>query len=163
MDRFGDRTLSVDPTTTPSENAINRDAPATWKDFGMSMNAISFGFAATAVLISMFLLMAIFEHFIKPRISNSFNIRGTNGDGASLDTEGSYGKVQTPSKVGFSLFAFSIDDDGSRHMGESQSPLNFSVVMPGQHFPTYIAQPAPLPREGIHWPSHEHFSHPSSQ
>ncbi|KAJ4747803.1 multidrug resistance protein [Rhynchospora pubera] len=145
MDRFGDRTLSVDPITTPSENTINRDAPATWKDFGMSMNAISFGFAATAVLISMFLLMAIFEHFIKPRISNSFNIRGTNGDGASLDIEGSYGKVQTPSKV------------------ESQSPLNFSVVMPGQHFPTYIAQPAPLPREGIHWPSHEHFSHPSSQ
>jgi hypothetical protein len=31
------------------------------------MDAISFGFAATAILISLFLLMAIFEHLIKPR------------------------------------------------------------------------------------------------
>lgn len=35
---------------------------------------------------------------------------------------------------------------------------DFSVVMPGQQYPTYIAQPAPLPcqREGIYWPPHGH-------
>lgn len=36
---------------------------------------------------------------------------------------------------------------------------DFSVLMPGQQYPTYLAQPAPLPscsREGICWPSHEH-------
>lgn len=36
---------------------------------------------------------------------------------------------------------------------------NFSVLMPGQQYPTYIAQPAPLlpsQREGVYWPSHEH-------
>lgn len=30
------------------------------------MNAISFGFVATAILISMFLIMAIFEHLFRP-------------------------------------------------------------------------------------------------
>lgn len=34
-----------------------------------SMNAISFGFVATAILISMFLLMAIFEHLFRPENS----------------------------------------------------------------------------------------------
>lgn len=35
---------------------------------------------------------------------------------------------------------------------------DFSVVMPGQQYPTYIAQPAPLPcsREAIYWPPHDH-------
>jgi hypothetical protein len=37
-----------------------------WKSLGTSMNAISFGFVATAILISMFLIMAIFEHLFKP-------------------------------------------------------------------------------------------------
>lgn len=111
MNRFGDGTKqwSTDPTTTPADPIISKDAPATWKDFGMSMNAISFGFAATAVLISMFLLMAIFEHFIKPRISSSFNIRGTRGsNGSSLEIGrshgGVHGKVHNSSKVrSFSL------------------------------------------------------------
>jgi hypothetical protein len=113
MDRFGDTTKqwNTDPTTASSDTT-SRDAPATWKDFGMSMNAISFGFAATAVLISMFLLMAIFEHFIKPRISSSLNIRGARGgSGASLDTEishgGMHGKIHNPSKV--ILFLFLLD------------------------------------------------------
>ena len=42
------------------------DKEAAWKSFGTSMNAISFGFVATAILISMFLIMAIFEHLFKP-------------------------------------------------------------------------------------------------
>lgn len=53
---------------TPSQTAADeREAP--WKDFGTSVNAISFGFVATAILISLFLIMAIFEHLLSPRSS----------------------------------------------------------------------------------------------
>ncbi|GFZ03100.1 hypothetical protein Acr_15g0017080 [Actinidia rufa] len=37
-----------------------------WRHFDTSVNAVSFGFVATAVLISMFLVMAIFERFLRP-------------------------------------------------------------------------------------------------
>ncbi|CAJ1961588.1 unnamed protein product [Sphenostylis stenocarpa] len=37
-----------------------------WSSFDSSVNAVSFGFVATAILISMFLVMAIFERFLKP-------------------------------------------------------------------------------------------------
>lgn len=37
---------------------------------------------------------------------------------------------------------------------------DLSVLMPGQRYPTYLAQPAPLPpscpREGVHWPPHDY-------
>lgn len=38
-----------------------------WMHFDSSVNAISFGFVATAILISMFLVMAIFERFLRQR------------------------------------------------------------------------------------------------
>ena len=53
---------SSDPS--PSQTVVDKETP--WKSFGTSMNAISFGFVATAILISMFLIMAIFEHFFRP-------------------------------------------------------------------------------------------------
>ncbi|KAG6680429.1 hypothetical protein I3842_13G042000 [Carya illinoinensis] len=37
-----------------------------WRHFDNSVNAVSFGFVATAILISMFLVMAIFERFLRP-------------------------------------------------------------------------------------------------
>jgi hypothetical protein len=50
---------------TPSQpDARDADAPS-------NASAISFGFAATAVLVSLFLLMAIFEHLIKPGLASS--------------------------------------------------------------------------------------------
>jgi hypothetical protein len=36
------------------------------RHFDDSVNAVSFGFVATAILISMFLVMAIFERFLRP-------------------------------------------------------------------------------------------------
>lgn len=68
MNGFGERSKpwSGDPST-PSEPAYSKDG--SWRDLGTSMSAISFGLAATAILISMFLVMAIFEHVIKPRAS----------------------------------------------------------------------------------------------
>ncbi|OMO65062.1 hypothetical protein COLO4_31537 [Corchorus olitorius] len=41
-----------------------------WKHFDNSVNAVSFGFVATAILISMFLVMAIFERFLRPNSSH---------------------------------------------------------------------------------------------
>jgi hypothetical protein len=54
----------------------------------MNASAISFGFAATAILIAMFLLMAIFEHLIKP---------GWAAARASRDAAGDDGHAQDPS------------------------------------------------------------------
>ncbi|XP_057977229.1 uncharacterized protein LOC131164222 [Malania oleifera] len=119
---------------SPSQTGVYQEAP--WKNLGTSMNAISFGFVATAILISMFLLMAIFEHLFRP--SPPFSSPQDVIDG-SLES-GSTGKHGNPQTVSTSYAS------------------DFSVLMPGQHYPTYIAQPAPLPcpREGIYWPPHEH-------
>ncbi|KAJ3678045.1 hypothetical protein LUZ60_001848 [Juncus effusus] len=147
MSGFGGERLrqwSIDSSSSTDPTTISKDSPSSWRDFGMSMNAISFGFAATAVLIAMFLLMALFEHFIKPRISNSLSLRtrGTINVEIVRPHDGPHGKVHTSSKV------------------EAPLESNYSVLMPGQHYPTYLAQPAPLPceREGIHWPPHEPFA-----
>lgn len=66
---------SSDPS--PSQTEVNQEAP--WRSFGTSMNAISFGFVATAILISMFLIMAIFEHLFRPAPSFSSPENVTNG------------------------------------------------------------------------------------
>ncbi|KAG1328186.1 hypothetical protein COCNU_01G021200 [Cocos nucifera] len=101
MNGFGERTKSWSGDPTPSE-PTNRDA--SWKDIGTSMNAISFGFAATAVLVSMFLIMAIFEHLIKPRASF---LRSQNDAQGSLEPRQpqaqnhSLGKPQNPPVVSF--------------------------------------------------------------
>ncbi|CAB4267901.1 unnamed protein product [Prunus armeniaca] len=121
--------------SSPSQAGIDRQVQ--WKSSGTSMNAISFGFVATAILISMFLIMAIFEHLFKPSPSFSTPEGATHG---SLES-GTFKKHGIPQTV-----------------STSYAP-DFSVLMPGQQYPTYLAQPAPLPscsREGIYWPSHEH-------
>ncbi|KAF2555276.1 hypothetical protein Bca4012_070157 [Brassica carinata] len=105
-----------------------------------SMNAISFGFVATAILISMFLLMAIFEHLFRP-------------ENSTFESPHRIRQRQNQSR------------DGSTHFQKlanqaSMVPVNMvvdvSVVMPGEKLPSHIALPAPLPcgREGIRWPLH---------
>ncbi|KAF5731809.1 hypothetical protein HS088_TW18G00494 [Tripterygium wilfordii] len=110
---------------------------APWKSFGNSMNAISFGFVATAILISMFLIMAIFEHLFRPNpsFSSPQEVRNTSPESGV-----------PPQKL------------GDLQTAPTSHASDFSVVMPGQQYPSYIAQPAPLPcpREGICRPSHEH-------
>lgn len=83
---------SSDPT--PAQTGVDRDQ-APWKSFGTSMNAISFGFVATAILISMFLIMAIFEHLFKPSPSFSSPEDMTNG---SLES-GTFQKCGNPQTV----------------------------------------------------------------
>ncbi|PSS00292.1 Developmental and secondary metabolism regulator veA like [Actinidia chinensis var. chinensis] len=138
MDEFGSersKTWNIYTSSDPSPSQTPVDRDATSQNLGTSMNAISFGFVATAVLISMFLLMAIFEHLFRPSPSFSSPQDGTNRSPDARSME----------KL--------------RHTQEVSAPYasDFSVVMPGQHYPTYIAQPAPLPcpREGVYWPFHE--------
>ncbi|KAJ6767156.1 CTTNBP 2 AMINO-TERMINAL-LIKE PROTEIN [Salix purpurea] len=52
------------PTEAPLLNVQREDQH--WRHFDNSVNAVSFGFVATAILISMFLVMAIFERFLRP-------------------------------------------------------------------------------------------------
>ncbi|XP_030503230.2 uncharacterized protein LOC115718569 [Cannabis sativa] len=126
--------LTPNPISTQSQSS-------TWKSFGTSMNAISFGFVATAILISMFLIMAIFEHLFKPTSSFSspqdINNNNNHNNSSSLES-GTFQKL------------------GNSHNVSTSYASDFSVVMPGHQYPTHIAQPAPLPcsREGIYWPPH---------
>lgn len=51
------------------ETPLHSDSESLWKTYGTS---ISLGFVATAVLISMFLIMAIIEQFFRPNASFRF-------------------------------------------------------------------------------------------
>ncbi|KAL3843664.1 hypothetical protein ACJIZ3_001067 [Penstemon smallii] len=122
-------------TSNPSPD-VTKVSP--WKSFGTSMSAISFGFVATAILISMFLIMAIFEHLFRPTTSNDDSSTGMESRQMQ--------KLRNPEIV------------------QTTYSSDFTVVMPGQQCPTFIALPAPLPcqREGVaHWPYHGHsLAHP---
>ncbi|MQL80100.1 hypothetical protein Taro_012574 [Colocasia esculenta] len=45
-----------------------------WGHFDSSVNAVSFGFVATAILIAMFLVMAVFERFLRPRAATPLHL-----------------------------------------------------------------------------------------
>ncbi|CAN1143649.1 hypothetical protein LINPERPRIM_LOCUS26618 [Linum perenne] len=115
---------------------------APWKSFGTSMSAISFGFVATAILISMFLIMAIFEHLFRPNPSSFSSPQDISSSAAATTTNVVVHKLRNTQMV----------------EAQQSYASDYSVVMPGHDFPSYIAQPAPLPppcsRERICWPSH---------
>ncbi|KAK4339880.1 hypothetical protein RND71_041342 [Anisodus tanguticus] len=119
---------------SPSQTQVNREGQ--WRKFGTSMDAISFGFVATAILISMFLIMAIFEHLFKP----------TPPFSSPRDSRHS------------SLELGPVQKCASSEMVTRQYSSDYIVLMPGQQYPTFIAKPTPLPcpREGVYWPPHEH-------
>ncbi|XWS15692.1 hypothetical protein CRYUN_Cryun34aG0023600 [Craigia yunnanensis] len=106
-----------------------------WRHFDNSVNAVSFGFVATAILISMFLVMAIFERFLRPTSSPG----GRNlGD---LESQLSFnGKLSHPSPK-MTIYTSGV-----------------SVLMPGDDVPTFIAHPAPVPchSERPSLPQHQH-------
>ncbi|TKW27165.1 hypothetical protein SEVIR_3G240400v4 [Setaria viridis] len=161
---------------TPSEHAgdsvaARDDAAAASSmrggaDASTNASAISFGFAATAVLVSMFLLMAIFEHLIKPGLASSSSSSSSSSPRSDDDSgEGRGGRRRmglpparlhhqhdaSPDKVGHSP---KVDED------PVAAAPDLTVLMPGHRYPTFLAQPAPLapcPREGVRWPPHEHL------
>nr|XP_043626696.1 uncharacterized protein LOC122598161 [Erigeron canadensis] len=90
-----------------------------WRNFDNSVSAVSFGLVATAILISMFLVMALFERFFRP--PSSAAVPPSNG----RPHESHHGKLEYPSpKV--NIYAREV-----------------SVLMPGEENPTYIANPVP--------------------
>ncbi|KAL9266617.1 hypothetical protein AKJ16_DCAP25565 [Drosera capensis] len=117
------------PSASPTLTNMDRDEH--WKQFDNSVNAVSFGFVATAILISMFLVMAIFERFLRP---NSPGI-GSGGHGDVESQMGFNPKLEYPSPK-MTIYSKGV-----------------SVLMPGEEIPTFIAHPAPVscPPNRIQW------------
>ena len=96
-----DTVVSPPPT---SVGPLNLERDDHWRHFDNSMNAVSFGFVATAILISMFLVIAIFERFLRPRSLSSS--AGVNGSSSPNDLEAQvvfHGKLDFPSPKVLSL------------------------------------------------------------
>ncbi|KAG6573242.1 hypothetical protein SDJN03_27129, partial [Cucurbita argyrosperma subsp. sororia] len=132
---MGEESYGWSPTGAPLD--VQRQDH--WRHFDNSVDAVSFGFVATAILVSMFLLMAIFERFLRPTPS-AFSHDG--GRRSHLDPEAQMGfaaKLGHPSPK-MTVYSYGV-----------------SVLMPGDHIPTYIARPAPVPcpPERIPWPQQQ--------
>lgn len=88
-----------------------------WRHVNSSMNAVSFGFVATAILISMFLIMAIFEKIFRPRSSSSSSSSLPSRNRLDLEAQMVYGgkhdfpspKVK-PSFLFFLCFSLSLSE-----------------------------------------------------
>ncbi|KAI3774196.1 hypothetical protein L1987_48741 [Smallanthus sonchifolius] len=91
-----------------------------WRNFDNSVSAVSFGLVATAILISMFLVMALFERFLRPP-----SAAAATGARSRGDLESQMGKLEYPSTK-INIYAREV-----------------SVLMPGDETPTFIANPVP--------------------
>lgn len=142
---MNENSMSISPTGQ-AEAAASRDISREdhWRHFDNSVNAVSFGFVATAILISMFLVMAIFERFLRPR--PSFSSPHDSGNSTSLHSMDARLRMRYLDKL-----------EDSTNTSVSTYERGVSVVMPGQDIPTFIAHPVPVPcpPEGISWPLHE--------
>ncbi|KAL0856865.1 hypothetical protein Bca101_062019 [Brassica carinata] len=110
---------------------IRQEEP--WRSqFNDPVNAVSFGFIATAILISLFIVMAIFEMLIRTTTTNSHSSPGQVLSGLE-------------SRVGLNGLAFSKFGCESPKMGVYSKGV--SVLMPGDNVPTFIAHHAPPVKE----------------
>ncbi|WOL12696.1 hypothetical protein Cni_G21463 [Canna indica] len=147
MDGFGNKPKSWSENSAATPSGTSGKDQAAMKDFGSSMNALSFGFLATAILVSMFLIMAIFEHLLRSRASPTSSQSHAQGFmGVPQESHHMHSKKVKNSQ-----------NEATSNM------VDLSVLMPGQQYPTYIALPAPLPcpREGVICPP-DHDHHPYS-
>ncbi|KAL7142188.1 hypothetical protein ABFS83_08G107300 [Erythranthe nasuta] len=96
-----------------------------WRSFDNSVSAVSFGFVATAVLICMFLVMAIFEKFLRPRSPAAAAHNPASNDEANVT------KLEYPPSPKMTVY-----------------PQGVSVLMPGERIPTFLAHPAPVNKTG---------------
>ncbi|KAL2457932.1 hypothetical protein Fot_55989 [Forsythia ovata] len=110
------------PSVAPTVSSIVEKEDH-WSSFDNSVNAVSFGFVATAILISMFLVMAIFERFLRPTSTAGGGGHSPRG----VENARDHGKLDYPSPK-MTIYAKGV-----------------SVLMPGEEIPTFIAHPAPAP------------------
>ncbi|KAL9159043.1 hypothetical protein ABFS82_08G109000 [Erythranthe guttata] len=111
------------PPAAVSGGGVDRDDE--WRSFDNSVSAVSFGFVATAVLICMFLVMAIFEKFLRPRSP------AAAGRNPASDDEANVTKLDYPPSPKVTVY-----------------PQGVSVLMPGERIPTFLAHPAPVNKIG---------------
>ncbi|KAL8188712.1 hypothetical protein R6Q57_029732 [Mikania cordata] len=112
------------PSVAPSSScSTNSSTSCThdehWRRLDNSVSAMSFGLVATAILISMFLVMALFERLLR---SPTTAAAGNHGD---LHTQ-YLAKLQYSSTQINNIYASEV-----------------SVLMPGDETPTFIANPVP--------------------
>ncbi|CAN4117504.1 unnamed protein product [Withania somnifera] len=115
---------SVAPAAANSGGGL--EGEDNWRSFDNSVNAVSFGFVATAILISMFLVMAIFERFLRRRPSSS-------GGRNSSSTTDPVAQMRVQRKLDYPSPEMTFYTNG------------VSVLMPGEEVPTFIAHPVPAP------------------
>ncbi|CAA6656669.1 unnamed protein product [Spirodela intermedia] len=162
---WGRATAAVAPpvVSVEGEGRVGAAGEERWRHFDSSVNAVSFGFVATAILIAMFLVMAIFERFLRPRPRAPPPSRrawhrglwGFAGDPHSPPQQPLH-DGDSPHHLRQAPYAGKLDQ-----LPPPKVPVHaqeVSVLMPGQAVPTFIAQPAPppCPREPVAWPSHHH-------
>ncbi|KAL0797652.1 hypothetical protein Bca101_052826 [Brassica carinata] len=123
---------------------LRREEPCKPRFDDDSVNAVSFGFVATAILISMFLVMAIFEKLIRATTSNPDSSSGRILSG--MDSR--VGFSGSASKLGYQSPKMTVYANG------------VSVLMPGDDIPTFIAHrvPVPPPPQHISQSQHQHSS-----
>ncbi|KAI5567920.1 hypothetical protein BDE02_13G123000 [Populus trichocarpa] len=120
-----DTVVSPPPTSVVPLN-LERDYH--WRHFDNSMNVVSIGFVATAILIYMFLVIAIFRRFLRPRSLSS--LAGANGSSSPNDLEA---QVVFQGKLDFPSPKMTVYAEG------------VLVIMPGDDVPTFLAHPGPAP------------------
>ncbi|KAL5197338.1 hypothetical protein ABZP36_000850 [Zizania latifolia] len=139
-----------------------------WRQLDSGVSAVSFGFVATAILVSMFLAMAILEHFLRSPARGPGMLATTPIMWMALLHLGFYSRffnfLLIKMLVKFEMFIgrevwenLNLDYVGR---GVDNMPVyakGVSVLMPGHDVPTFIAHPAPAPcpPERIQWPSHQ--------
>ncbi|KAG6550859.1 hypothetical protein Mapa_007473 [Marchantia paleacea] len=146
MRRFLESAPAV-PLSTPN-GTIGRNGqealPPVHYHGNQTLNAVSFGFIATAVLFAMFLVMAIFERILRPHRAARASARDEERAESIPETSAD---SQKPDITSSSSYSNAV-----------------SVLMPGQDYPTYFARPIPIAcsRECVVWPSHNGSSDESS-
>ncbi|KAL0694424.1 hypothetical protein Bca4012_061604 [Brassica carinata] len=153
---------------------LRREEP--WKSrFDDSVNAVSFGFVATAILISMFLVMAIFERLIRTTTTTTSTTNQDSSSGRVLSgMDPRVGFNGAASKLGYqspkaillssvvnTLIPVKSDFDTCDEHLMTVYTNGVSVLMPGDDIPTFIAHPAPVPcppQRIISQSQHQHSS-----
>ncbi|KQK15714.1 uncharacterized protein LOC100841403 [Brachypodium distachyon] len=138
-----------------------------WRQLDSGVSAVSFGFVATAIFVSMFLAMGILEHFLRaPARARRMGMEpmyAPSPPRGGILLRLRFLLLRRPGATGGEAGFSGADLEVARKLDGRASPempvyaKGVSVLMPGHDVPTFIAYPAPAPcpPERIRWPSHQ--------